>query len=297
MLVVVDALGGVVFLKAIAFEVSQERRLYGNLILADYQSLALADRLVKLVPRMLLDLIGCQSLVRVCFQNFVDQVDTVGRESLRHLELATENFLVQLRSRLVFEGEVSGHHREEDDSTGPDVNARSMVLESVDHLRCCVAGRPTGCLKQLSLFVSVAEAKIDEADVFLVVKQQVLRLEVPVDYAKLVEVLDATDDLLEELAGLHLLQLLLLDDVVEKFATTDELHDEEQLLGRLDDFEKLDDVGVSDHLENVDLSGDSQHVSLSRDLALLENFDCHLPQRAHLLFFQIQRDMFRTWKA
>lgn len=90
------------------------------------------------------------------------------------------------------------------------------------------------------------------------------------------EVLDSTDDLLEELAGLLLLQFLLLDDVVEEFAPTDELHDQEQLLGRLDDFEELDDVGVPDQLQNVNLSSDSLHVSLPRNLALLQDFDCHL---------------------
>ena len=37
--------------------------------------------------------------------------------------------------------------------------------------------------------------------------------------SKLVEILNATDDLLEELASLGLLQFLLLDDVVEKLTS------------------------------------------------------------------------------
>ena len=40
------------------------------------------------------------------------------------------------------------------------------------------------------------------------------------------QVFDATDDLLEEFAGLSLFELLLFDNVVEKFTTADELHDE-----------------------------------------------------------------------
>ena len=38
------------------------------------------------------------------------------------------------------------------------------------------------------------------------------------------KIFNATDDLLEELACLSFLQLLLFDDVVEKFAATDEFH-------------------------------------------------------------------------
>ena len=37
---------------------------------------------------MLFDLRGCQALIRVSLENFVNQVDALGRESLRHLELA-----------------------------------------------------------------------------------------------------------------------------------------------------------------------------------------------------------------
>ena len=43
--------------------------------------------------------------------------------------------------------------------------------------------------------------------------------------SKLVEILNATDDLLEEFASLGLLQFLLLDDVVEKLTSADKLHD------------------------------------------------------------------------
>jgi len=66
------------------------------------------------------------------------------------------------------------------------------------------------------------------------------------NYAKLVEVFSSTDDLLEELACLSLFQLLLFDDVVEKFTATDEFHDQKELLGCLYDLKQLDDVWVPD---------------------------------------------------
>ena len=57
------------------------------------------------------------------------------------------------------------------------------------------------------------------------VKEQIFGLQVSVHDAELMEVLDTTDDLLEEFARLSFFQLLLLNNVVEELASTDELHD------------------------------------------------------------------------
>ena len=77
MLVTIEALCGVVLLEAVSFEVSEETRLDRNLILANNQSLALAHWLVSLVPGVRLDLVSCQALIRVRFEDFVYQVNTV----------------------------------------------------------------------------------------------------------------------------------------------------------------------------------------------------------------------------
>ena len=94
--------------------------------------------------------------------------------------------------------------------------------------------------------------------------------------AQLVQVLDAANYLLEELTGLGLLELLLFDDVIEQLATTNVLHDKEQLLGRLDNLKELDDVGMSNHLEDIDFPRHSQDVCVLDDFALLQDLDGHL---------------------
>ena len=99
--------------------------------------------------------------------------------------------------------------------------------------------------------------------------------------AQLMQILDAADDLLEEFAGLGLLELLLFDDVVEELAAAHELHDQKQLLRRLDDLEQLDDVRVPDQLEDVDFARDALYVSISSDFALFEDFDRHLGKQTH----------------
>ena len=89
MLVAIETLCRIVFLEPISFKVTKQRGLYRDLVLSNDQSLTFTDGLVSLVPWMLLDLGCCQSLIGVRLQDLVDQVDTLGGKSLRHLELAT----------------------------------------------------------------------------------------------------------------------------------------------------------------------------------------------------------------
>ena len=55
-LVAIQTLCSIVFLKAVAFKVAKQRGLDRNLVLSNDQALALADGLVGLIPRVLLDL-------------------------------------------------------------------------------------------------------------------------------------------------------------------------------------------------------------------------------------------------
>ena len=65
-------------------------------------------------------------------------------------------------------------------------------------------------------------------------------------------------------------------DVVEDLTTLRVLHNEVQLLRRLDDFVELDDVRVADHFEDVYFAGHSFNVVDILDLVFLKNFDCDL---------------------
>jgi hypothetical protein len=73
-------------------------------------------------------------------------------------------------------------------------------------------------------------------------------------------IFDAAYNLLEHLAGFLLVHPLLADDIVKELASFHVLHDEEEVFGRFDDFVELDDIGVADEFEDVDLSGHSFHV-------------------------------------
>lgn len=68
---------------------------------------------------------------------------------------------------------------------------RAVVALACDHLGCCVAGAATGCLERLTRFVRVAESKIDDFDVHVVVEEQVLWFEIAMHDIEFVQVLYA----------------------------------------------------------------------------------------------------------
>ena len=94
--------------------------------------------------------------------------------------------------------------------------------------------------------------------------------------SELVNVLYAGDDLLEEPGCLLLLQTFSVDDVVEQLPALCILHDEVQLLGGLDDFVELDQVGMPNDFQNVDLPSHSFNVGHVGYFLLFEYFDGHL---------------------
>ena len=48
------------------------------------------------------------------------------------------------------------------------------------------------------------------------------------------------------------------------------------MVGNISYLIELDDIGVTNFLQNLDFSCDAFHILLVVDLFLLKNFDCHL---------------------
>ena len=71
-----------------------------------------------------------------------------------------------------------------------------MVAVASDHLWGCVTRATASGLEGVSLLVHVAEPKVHHLQTAIEIDQQVLGLEVPVANAKLVNVMNACDQLL-----------------------------------------------------------------------------------------------------
>jgi len=86
-------------------------------------------------------------------------------------------------------------------------------------------------------------------------------------------VFNPRNDLIENFAGFILVHSLFFHNVIEKLSFTEELHDQEKVLWWFYNLIKLDDVGVSDKLQNVYLSGDSFDICYVDDFIFLQNLD------------------------
>jgi len=80
------------------------------------------------------------------------------------------------------------------------------------------------------------------------------------------DVLNTSNDLLEESACFLLLDPLHLDYVVKKLAALSIFHNQVQFFLGLNDLIELNDLRVSDDLQNVDLSGHALHIGNINDL-------------------------------
>ena len=151
-----------------------------------------------------------------------------------------------------------------------------MISLTSDHLWGGIARGSTSCLEGGPLLVHVTEAKVYNFEGKIVVKEEVLWLEISVADSTLVNVLDTRDELQVELAGLLFGEPGVSDDVVEELTAVAVLHDHIKLFFGLDDFVELDDVRVSHLLQDLDLTSDSLIVLLVMDFVFLEDFNRNL---------------------
>ena len=105
------------------------------------------------------------------------------------------------------------------------------------------------------------------------------------DNAKLSKVCESRDELLEQLAGFFLLELVLAGDKTEQLAIATVLHDKEEFVRRLNSLVQLDDVRMADHFQNVDLARDTLHVVNISDLAFVEDLNGYFLVGQHVYTF------------
>ncbi len=174
-------------------------------------------------------------------QQAFEQVDGFQTEELGEVDLSVDDLLVQLLDVLVVEGQAADEHVVERHACAPQVGLFWFVVLTRDHLVSRlyfgrrVARRPTGRLKSRFFLVDVPQAEVDELDVAFGVDQDVLRLDVSVDDACRVEVLDGGKDLPEVLAGdFFCASRLDVEELAER-AVRAELEDDEEVVVLVDD--------------------------------------------------------------
>lgn len=205
-------------------------------------------------------------------------MSAVLRQELRDFEIAGQDLLVQIRSLRVLKGKEAADHGVEHHAAAPDVRLEAQVLLACDHLRSGVARRAASRFQLLlrSRSVHITQPEVDNFQSLVVVEQQVLRLQVSVADAALVDVLDAGDELLVHAAGRLLVEALMRHNIIEELTVLTILHDEEKLTFSFNDFKQLDYIRVPHLLQDLDLPRYPLDVLLVLDSRLLEYLNGHL---------------------
>lgn len=91
----------------------------------------------------------------------------------------------------------------------------------------------------------------------------------------LMHILHSTDDLPEVKLGLFLCDLVVLNEVVQ-LSFRCNLHNHKNVIGSVKHFVQLDDIGVVDELQDLDLPLYFRYHVLVLHLLLVYDFHCHL---------------------
>lgn len=164
---------------------------------------------------------------------------------------------VQLWHTLVVERYLATHQDVENDAKAPHVHFWSCVLFGLQKLRSSKVETATKRFELVSGREQIAEAKIDNLNVASLADEDVLDLEVSMDDAVSVAVVERAGNLAGELAGLLLLETAVRDDIVEHLASIDKLKQHVPVVVCAHDISHATDVGVVEQADNGGFSGGS----------------------------------------
>lgn len=125
------------------------------------------------------------------------------------------------------------------------------MTDALNDLRCEVLRSATvrvGLRSSLVHEALLRETEVSDLDVALVVEEHVLRLQVTVDNAVLVQAAEAFDKLSCVEACAPFTEFLVFPQVVEQFTTVEEIHYEVELRRRLEGVVQLDNKRAIDLL-------------------------------------------------
>ncbi len=106
-------------------------------------------------------------LIRVIHKSLLDEISGLWLNEARDFVLAIQYFLIKHSCVLIFKRQVPTEQSEQDHPTTPDIHAQPCVLLPSDHLRRCVAWRPTRSLELFIRLIGITEAEVDYLDTLL----------------------------------------------------------------------------------------------------------------------------------
>eukprot|EP00054_Salpingoeca_dolichothecata_P014810 m.84210 g.84210 ORF g.84210 m.84210 type:complete len:353 (+) comp21180_c0_seq1:282-1340(+) len=226
-------------------------------------------------PWVLEDLVGIVALDGVNLKHVGDEVLGILRHfrpvAVIKFKLALHNHLKQNGIRLVIEGRVTAQQNVQDDTQGPDVNLLTITALH-ENLRSDIVGGTTGSLEGGLVIDNLGQTKVSNANIGILVfaaEQQVLGLEITVNNAMFVQVLDGFSHLAGETRGISFGKVALINNAVKQFTALNVVKNKVQLVGSIKFFQHANDVRVAHLLQNGNFG--LNHVFLSSTESLVDD--------------------------
>eukprot|EP00123_Amoebidium_parasiticum_P001659 comp12819_c0_seq1/m.7968 comp12819_c0_seq1/g.7968 ORF comp12819_c0_seq1/g.7968 comp12819_c0_seq1/m.7968 type:complete len:412 (+) comp12819_c0_seq1:772-2007(+) len=201
----------------------------------------------------------------------------VGRE----MHIGTLDSIKQLILRLGLECRAASHHLKHQNAQGPPVHTERVVQLQQNlggNVVRCAAERGRGVP---GLYAVLAHAKVCKLDVALAVQKHVVQLEITVDDALTVKIVEGRDNLssIELRTGFG--EVAVLPDLEHQITTVEVLHHKEKTVVSLEGGVELSQKGaVPSHTEHGLLHFGTLKVIVLHNVCLLEHLDCKHITRA-----------------
>lgn len=161
-----------------------------NLVLANDDAFLFVFGFVDVIPTTGSNLGNFIPCIWIDIQNVPEDIASLSGKDFGHLEIPRNNLLIKFAGVWVLEGQITTQHGINDDSARPNIDVHAFVFFTCDHLRGSVAGRSTSSFQFFAGLVLVGQSEVNNLNVLVGIEQQVLGLEITVDYSIFMNVLD-----------------------------------------------------------------------------------------------------------
>ena len=221
------------------------------------------------------EIIDRGSLCRVVIENLRDQVAS----AVCDLDIIRESVGVHSNSLVCrlyvrsLKGRLADNQRIDDDTDRPNVDFVRVTLFTFQHFgRNIVRGTTDGTLALTIELEFRCQTEITDLHLHFVVEEEVSKLQISVDDAMTVEVLDSRADLVDVALNLELVQSLTPTQKLVERLVLAELEQDVDVLGVLEEVLEADDVVLVQRAMNLDLGHELLLGSGLRQCALHDDF-------------------------
>ena len=169
MFVCIKTPDGILFLEPFLFKHVQNLLLIWYLIVTHNETLIYAHWLVELKPWVRADVLNFETFFRICIQHLLKHFLSIWADKAWYFEFSTQYFLIEFRSVWVLKWQKPTDQGKHYDATTPNIYICSEIFLASYHFRSSIARTTTSCFKELSMAISVAETKVNNFNIFVMI--------------------------------------------------------------------------------------------------------------------------------